>query len=153
MQKNKNKLQQGFTLIELMIVVSIIGILAAIAIPSYQFFTIRAKLVEILRFSDSAKTYLWEEYSTNAYMPDEGTTTAQMVTDMMLTSDHVATAIYTKIDADNSNLEVTFKGLGSGADGKSIIFLLSTDKIRMEMDCSQGTLADFYRPSSCRSHL
>lgn len=151
MQKNKKNWQQGFTLIELMIVVSNIGILAAIAIPSYQYFTIRAKLIEVLRFSDAAKTYIWEEYATNAYMPEAGTTTAQNVTDMMLASDHVGTATYTKIDDDTSSLEVTFKLMGAGADGKSIIFLLATDKAHLDVDCSQGTLADFYRPSSCRS--
>ncbi|MFI0398086.1 MAG: pilin [Thiolinea sp.] len=151
MQKSKKKWQQGFTLIELMIVVSNIGILTAIAIPSYQYFTIRAKLIEVLRFSDAAKTYIWEEYASSAYMPEEGTTTAQNVTDMMLASDHVATATYTKIDNDTSSLEVIFKLMGSGADGKSIVFLLSTDKTKIGMDCSQGTLADFYRPSSCRN--
>src|SRR5271163_2593301 len=54
------KLQQGFTLIELMIVVAIIGILAAIAIPAYQDYTIRAKVTEGLNLADSAKTAVAE---------------------------------------------------------------------------------------------
>ena len=54
------KVQQGFTLIELMIVVAIIGILAAIAIPAYQDYTIRAKVTEGLSLADSAKTSVAE---------------------------------------------------------------------------------------------
>ena len=59
------KLQQGFTLIELMIVVAIIGILAAIAIPAYQDYTVRAKVTEGLNIADSAKTAVAEGYQSN----------------------------------------------------------------------------------------
>jgi type IV pilus assembly protein PilA len=59
------KVQQGFTLIELMIVVAIIGILAAIAIPAYQDYTVRAKVTEGLSIGDSAKTAIAESYQSN----------------------------------------------------------------------------------------
>jgi type IV pilus assembly protein PilA len=59
-----NKLQKGFTLIELMIVVAIIGILAAIAIPAYQDYTIRAKVTEGLNLADSAKTAVAESWQS-----------------------------------------------------------------------------------------
>jgi type IV pilus assembly protein PilA len=59
-----NKLQKGFTLIELMIVVAIIGILAAIAIPAYQDYTIRAKVTEGLNLADSAKTSVAESFQS-----------------------------------------------------------------------------------------
>jgi type IV pilus assembly protein PilA len=64
------KLQQGFTLIELMIVVAIIGILAAIAIPAYQDYTQRAQIGEAFTIVSNAKTAIAEYYQTNGTWPD-----------------------------------------------------------------------------------
>ena len=63
------QVQKGFTLIELMIVVAIIGILAAIAIPAYQNYTIRAQVTEGLNLSDGWKTQAAEFYANNGTFP------------------------------------------------------------------------------------
>lgn len=63
------RVQQGFTLIELMIVVAIIGILAAIAIPQYAEYTNRARISEGLQLSNGAKTALAEYYSSEGKYP------------------------------------------------------------------------------------
>lgn len=63
------KTQQGFTLIELMIVIAIIGILAAVALPAYQDYTVRAKMAEPLALLGEAKTTLTEYYVTMGKAP------------------------------------------------------------------------------------
>jgi type IV pilus assembly protein PilA len=66
-------MQQGFTLIELMIVVAIIGILAAIAIPAYQDYTIRAQVSEGMSLASGARTAVSEAYqSTGNWPADNG---------------------------------------------------------------------------------
>jgi type IV pilus assembly protein PilA len=63
------RLQQGFTLIELMIVVAIIGILAAVALPAYQDYTIRAKMSEVILAMSACRTSITEVYQTGGTAP------------------------------------------------------------------------------------
>ena len=65
MKGMKRQMQQGFTLIELMIVVAIIGILAAIALPAYQDYTVRAKVSELITAASGARTCVTESFQSN----------------------------------------------------------------------------------------
>ena len=148
--KIKKYKNYGFTLIELMIVVTIIGVLAGIAIPAYQTYIIRTKLVELSYFSASAKLYIWENYFTDARMPHPTSNAADHVEQMMLTSTLISKANYDRIDNDNSSLEVTLQKLGLDADNKTMIFLFVTDSTKIELDCRGGTMPATYRPPTCR---
>ena len=65
----KRSLQKGFTLIELMIVVAIIGILAAVALPAYQDYTVRAKMSEVILAASACRTTITEVFQTGSSIP------------------------------------------------------------------------------------
>jgi type IV pilus assembly protein PilA len=71
-EKCMKRIQKGFTLIELMIVVAIIGILAAIALPAYQDYTIRARVSELILAASSARTAITEKFQSDQLVANMG---------------------------------------------------------------------------------
>ncbi|WP_415900246.1 pilin [Neptuniibacter sp. QD48_11] len=99
------KVQQGFTLIELMIVVAIIGILAAIALPAYQDYTLRSKLSEVVALSGGNKVAVEEYYHVNAALP----TSSASITgwDATMEGSHVGTVNVTLVSSAINNTLAT----------------------------------------------
>jgi type IV pilus assembly protein PilA len=106
------KVQQGFTLIELMIVVAIIGILAAIAIPAYQDYTVRSKVSEGLNLAASAKTAVSEGFQANAL---QGVTDASAAWAAGFTATKFVTGIVISTVAANPGMiTVTYNTTANG---------------------------------------
>ncbi|NHA16039.1 pilin [Thioalkalivibrio sp. XN279] len=142
------KVQKGFTLIELMIVVAIIGILAAIAIPAYQDYTIRAKVTEGLNTVAVARTAVAEYWNTTGIFP-----TSQSAAGLGTNTDY-ATNIIKQVDVDGSVIDVQFKAIGGDVDDGDLIRFTATPTSpgsTLEWDCATGsTLPAKYRPANCR---
>lgn len=117
------RIQKGFTLIELMIVVAIIGILAAIALPAYQDYTKRAKLTEVVLAASGCRTAITEVFETVSTLPAAG---AWGCEEAAQTSKYVA-----KITTDATGaVQVTVQNVGDVLiDGKllSLVPLTSTN--------------------------
>lgn len=134
--------QQGFTLIELMIVVAIVGILAAIAIPAYQDYTVRARVTEGLSLASSAKLAVAETAISNNALPATQAATGYAG----LTA---ATTNVTSITIGAAGVITITYTTTAGGGTMTLVPTLQTNG-EVTWNCQGGTLLAKYRPAACR---
>ena len=144
--KMKRSLQQGFTLIELMIVVAIIGILAAVALPAYQDYTVRAKVTEVILAASSAKTTISEATQTNGV----GMPTTASATISPQSSRYVQSVFYTSTASTAGVITASAQG-DAKITGSTITLSGALDATTNQIiwTCS-GSINVKYRPASCQ---
>ena len=142
-----SRLQKAFTLIELMIVVAIIGILAAIAIPAYQDYVARSQVSEGLNLATDAKTLVSMYYSDKGSLPannnEAGLATAASIQGNYVSSIQINNGVITTTYGNDSNTILNGKTL--------LLSVVTTARNSIAWTCKPGTLENRYLPSACRN--
>ncbi len=144
------KLQQGFTLIELMIVIAIIGILAAVAIPAYQDYTARSQVSEGFVLADGLKTVMTEGLNNLGTWPGNQTAGSTVPAAASLTGKYVASITIT---AGTGAMVIAFKATSVAEPLKSKTFTITPSTASggtIHWNCtSGGSMAIKYLPKTC----
>ena len=140
--------QKGFTLIELMIVVAIIGILAAVAIPAYQDYTTRAKVSEIIGLGAAAKTSISEYYQTVGVMPTNATSAG--VATSPAASAYVSTIAFTRTSDTVADITYTVANLGAATGDIEFAGTGSANGVQWVCNGGGTTVPAKYLPANCR---
>ena len=139
------KNQKGFTLIELMIVVAIVGILAAIAIPAYQDYIKRSKVSELATSASACKVSVTEYFMSENAFPT--TTDAAGCTDDA-TSQYVTSLAV----GANGVITVTAKGISTDINGETFVLTptAAASDSAVDWSCTASSIASKYLPANCR---
>lgn len=140
-------MQKGFTLIELMIVVAIIAILAAIAIPAYQNYLIRTQVSEGATLVDGAKIAQTEFYSNKGHFSTDNASVG-IATDTSISGKYVTGVT---LAGTAGQIVATFGNQANSAiSGKTFVLSAITSSGSTSWTCTKSTVDPKYLPSSCR---
>jgi type IV pilus assembly protein PilA len=138
----------GFTLIELMIVVAILAILMAIAIPAYQDYTIRSQVSEGISLAQGAKVAVWDRWANDGSLPTDNAD-AGLPAPGSIQGEYVS-----EVRVDGGEIRVTFSAPGANAAiaGSTLVLVPSgaATGSSMNWSCNTGTIDNRYVPTRCR---
>ncbi|WP_414649268.1 pilin [Dyella sp.] len=140
------RLSDGFTLIELMIVVAIIAILAAIAIPAYQDYVIRAQVSEGVVLASGAKAAVWDFTSDTGHYPSNNAS-AGLISSASITGKYVS-----EVDVAGGVIKVRFEAgdANTHLQGQELVLSPITNAGSIAWTCTPSTVEGKYLPTACR---
>lgn len=142
-------MQKGFTLIELMIVIAIIGILAAIAIPAYQDYIAKSQVAEVFSLTDGMKTNIASIYGDKGYCPTNGSFGIPLA--VSIKGKYVASVALSS-GAGPCVMTATMQasGVNTNVASKTVLITAIDNGGSMSWDCSSANMKQKYLPSNCK---